>query len=215
MDARDSQVWTDRQPTGCPVDPFSRRVPKSLRGSPTLPVPPDHLWWWPTWTQGKVRPVGLVPHVYRSKQPSHQGCPARSPTAGAHEPFCRVFEAKFDFEERSKFVGSFDVSACTLQQSCVRSNQFTTRIAWRVGGRRTSLRLMQCTKVNSGISSTLVLQRSTLLSSRQLSHACAPIAVKCFVRASAVIPVELRQPGATSLVLACSVDPRGTEAHSR
>ena len=64
-------------------------------------------------------------------------------------------------------------------------------------------------KVNSGISSTLVLQRSTLLSSRQLSHACAPIAVKCFVRASAVIPVELRQPGASSLVLPCSVDPRG------
>ena len=49
----------------------------------------------------------------------------------------------------------------------------------------------------------------SLLSSRQLSHACAPIATKCFVRASAVIPVELRQPGASSLVLACSADPRG------
>ena len=47
------------------------------------------------------------------------------------------------------------------------------------------------------------------VNSRQLSHACAPIAVKRFVRASAVIPVELRQPGASSLVLACSVDPRG------
>ena len=64
------------------------------------------------------------------------------------------------------------------------------------------LRPVQCTKVNSGISSTLVLQRSALLSSRQLS-------VKCFVRASAVIPVELRKPGASSLILACSVDPRG------
>ena len=84
-----------------------------------------------------------------------------------------------------------------------------TRIVWRVVGRRTSLRLVQCTKVNSGISSTLVLQRSTHLSSRQLSHACAPIALKFFVRASAVIPVELRQPGASSLVLACSADPRG------
>ena len=34
-------------------------------------------------------------------------------------------------------------------------------------------------------------------------------AIKCFVRASAVIPVERRQPGAGSLVLACSADPRG------
>ena len=40
------------------------------------------------------------------------------------------------------------------------------RITWRVVGRRTSLRLVQCTKVNSGISSTLVLQRSTLLLGR-------------------------------------------------
>ena len=95
--------------------------------------------------------------------------------------------------------------------SSARAAQFIkalTRIVWRVVGRRTSLRLVQCTKVNSGISSTLVLQRSTLLSSRQLSHACAPLATKCFVRASAVIPVELRQPGASSLVLACSADPR-------
>ena len=98
--------------------------------------------------------------------------------------------------------------------SSTRAAQFIkalTRIVWRVVGRRTSLRLVQCTKVNSGISSTLVLQRSTLLSSRQPSHACAPIATKCFVRASAVIPVELRQPGASSLVLTL----RGTEAHSR
>ena len=51
--------------------------------------------------------------------------------------------------------------------------------------------------------------RSTLLSNQQLSHACAPIATKCFVRASAVIPVALRHPGAGSLVRACSVDPRG------
>ena len=96
--------------------------------------------------------------------------------------------------------------------SSTRAAQFIkalTRIVWRVVGRRTSLRLVQCTKVNSGISSTLVLQRSRLLSSRQLSHACAPIATKCFVSASAVIPVELRQPGASSLVLACSADPRG------
>ena len=74
--------------------------------------------------------------------------------------------------------------------SSTRAAQFIkalTRIVWRVVGRRTSLRLVQCTKVNSRISSTVVLQRSTLLSSRQLSHACAPIAVKCFVRASAVI----------------------------
>ena len=33
--------------------------------------------------------------------------------------------------------------------------------------------------------------------------------VKSFVRASVVIPVELRQPGASSLVPACSVGPRG------
>ena len=37
--------------------------------------------------------------------------------------------------------------------------------------------------------------------------------VKYFVRASVVIPVEPRQPGASSLVPACSVDPRG-DAHS-
>ena len=43
---------------------------------------------------------------------------------------------------------------------------------------------VKCTKVNSGISSTLVLQRSTLLSSRQLSHACAPMVVKFFVSKS-------------------------------
>ena len=70
--------------------------------------------------------------------------------------------------------------------SSTRAAQFMkalTRIAWRVVGRRTSLRPVQCTKANSGISSTLVLQRSTLSSSRQLSHACALIATKCFVRA--------------------------------
>ena len=79
--------------------------------------------------------------------------------------------------------------------SSTRAAQFMkalTRSVWRVVGRRTSLRLVQCTKANSGISSTLVLQRSTLSSSLQLSHACAPIATKCFVRASAVIPAELQ-----------------------
>ena len=96
--------------------------------------------------------------------------------------------------------------------SSTRAAQFMkalTRIVWRVGGSRTSLRPVQCTKVNSGISSTLVLQRSALLSSRQLSHACAPMAVKYFGRASVVIPVALRQPGASSLVPACSVDHSG------
>ena len=93
--------------------------------------------------------------------------------------------------------------------SSTRAAQFIkalTRIVWRVVGRRTSLRLVQCTKVNSGISSTLVLQRSTLLSSRQLSHACAPIATKCFVRASSRGAKTAR---CCSLVLACSADPRG------
>ena len=45
--------------------------------------------------------------------------------------------------------------------SSTRAAQFMkalTRIVWRVVGRRTSLRLVQCTKANSGISSTLVLQ---------------------------------------------------------
>ena len=100
--------------------------------------------------------------------------------------------------------------------SSTRAAQFMkalTRIVWRVVGRRTSLRLVQCTKANFGISSTLVLQ-GPHLSSRQL-HACAPIATKCFVRASAVIPVELRQPGVSSPVLACSADSRGMEAHLR
>ena len=96
--------------------------------------------------------------------------------------------------------------------SSTRAAQFIkalTRIVWRVAGRRTSLRLVQWTKVNSGISSIMVLQRSTLLSSRQLSQACAPIAPKCFGRASVWMPVELRQPGASSLVLSGRVDPRG------
>ena len=81
--------------------------------------------------------------------------------------------------------------------SSTRAAQFMkalTRIVWRVIGRRTSLRLVQCTKANSGISSTWVLQRSIFLSfqsSRQLSHACAPRVTKCIGRASAVIPVEL------------------------
>ena len=60
--------------------------------------------------------------------------------------------------------------------SSTRAAQFIkafTRIVWRVAGRKTSLRLVQWTKVNSGISSIVVLQRSTLLSSRQLSHACS------------------------------------------
>ena len=101
--------------------------------------------------------------------------------------------------------------------SSTRAAQFMkalTRIVWSVIGRRTSLRLVQCTKANSGISSTWVLQRSLLLSSRQLSHACAPRVTKCIGRASAVIPVELKQPGANSL-LACSSDSRGYEAHLR
>ena len=82
-----------------------------------------------------------------------------------------------------------------------------TRIVWRVVGRKTSRRLVQWPKVNSGISSIMVLQRSTLLSSRQLSQACAPVATKCFGRASVQMPVELRQPGASSLVLSCRVNP--------
>ena len=63
------------------------------------------------------------------------------------------------------------------------------------------MRLVQCTKANSGISSTWVLQRSIFLSGRQLSHACAPRVTKCIRRASAVISVELRQPGVGSLKL--------------
>ena len=96
--------------------------------------------------------------------------------------------------------------------SSTRAAQFMkalTRIVWRVIGRRTSLRLVQCTKANSGISSTWVLQRSIFLSSRQLSHACAPRVAKCFERASAVIPVELRQPAVNSLTLARRTVSRG------
>ena len=96
--------------------------------------------------------------------------------------------------------------------SSTRAAQFMkalTRIVWRVIGRRTSLRLVQCIKANSGISSTWVLQRSIFSSSRQLSHARAPRVTKCIGRASAVISVELRQPGVNSLTLACSTDSRG------
>ena len=46
---------------------------------------------------------------------------------------------------------------------------------------------------NVGVAEVNTLKQSAT------SHACAPIAVKCFVRASVVIPVELRQPGASSL----------------
>ena len=58
--------------------------------------------------------------------------------------------------------------------SSIRAAQFMkalTRIVWRAVGRSTSLRLVQFTKA-------VVLQRSTLLSNRQLAHACAPMAVK-------------------------------------
>ena len=48
-----------------------------------------------------------------------------------------------------------------------------TLMVWRVSGRLTSLRLVQCTKVNSCISSICVLERSTFLSRWQLSQACA------------------------------------------
>ena len=94
--------------------------------------------------------------------------------------------------------------------SSTRAAQFIkalTRIVWRVVGRKTSRRLVQWAKVNSGISSIMVLRRSTLLSSRQLSQACAPMATKCFGRTSVWMPVELRQPGASSLVLSCWVNP--------
>ena len=39
-----------------------------------------------------------------------------------------------------------------------------TLMVWRVGGRMTSRRLVQCTKVNSWISSIFVSERSTFLS---------------------------------------------------
>ena len=51
-----------------------------------------------------------------------------------------------------------------------------TRIVWRVAGRRTSLRLVQWTKVNSGISSIVVSevntlkQSTTVTSVRSYSH---------------------------------------------
>ena len=50
-----------------------------------------------------------------------------------------------------------------------------TLMVWRVSGRLTSLRLVQCTKVNSCISSICVLERSTFLSRWQLSQACAHV----------------------------------------
>ena len=46
-----------------------------------------------------------------------------------------------------------------------------TLMVWRVGGRLTSLRLVQRTKVNSWISSIFVLERSTFFSKWQLSQA--------------------------------------------
>ena len=74
-----------------------------------------------------------------------------------------------------------------------------TRMVRRVGGRLISMRLVQCTNVNSGISSICVLERSTCLSRQQLSQACAPITAKLCVSVSVVIPVELRQPSDRSL----------------
>ena len=57
--------------------------------------------------------------------------------------------------------------------------------------------------LNIGVAKVHTLEQSaTVARMRSNSH-------KCFVRASAVIPVELRQPGAGSLVLACSADPQG------
>ena len=76
-----------------------------------------------------------------------------------------------------------------------------TLMVWRVSGRLTSLRLVQCTKVNSCISSICVLERSTFLSRWQLSQACAPMTAKPCVSVSVVIPVELRQPRAKSLAV--------------
>ena len=65
-------------------------------------------------------------------------------------------------------------------------------------------------KVNSGVSSTLVLQRYTvLMQSATVTQASASTAAKYFVRASVVIPVELRQPGASSLVRPAVLTLRG------
>ena len=89
-----------------------------------------------------------------------------------------------------------------------------TRIVWRVVGRRTSLRLVQCTKVNSGIPQPWCCKVYTLKQSATVAR-MGSNSHKMLVRASAVIPVELRQPDAGSLVLARSADPRGMEAHSR
>ena len=66
-------------------------------------------------------------------------------------------------------------------------------------GSLTSLRLAQCTKLNSWISSMLEFEISTCLSSLQLSQACAPSTWKSRVNSSVVIPVELRHPGGNSL----------------
>ena len=78
-----------------------------------------------------------------------------------------------------------------------------TLMVWRVGG-LTSLRLVQCTKANSWISSIFVLERSTFFSKWQMSQACAPNTEKSCVSVSVVIPVELRQPCASSLAVVCS-----------
>ena len=117
-----------------------------------------------------------VPHVRDHVQP---GWPSYSRTNG---------ESVFFSMDSSPFVPSWEAVQSKKAQlpmclseggiaSSTRAAQFikaSTRVVRRVVGRRTSLRHVQCTKVNSGISSTLVLQRSTLLSSRQPSHACAP-----------------------------------------
>ena len=89
--------------------------------------------------------------------------------------------------------------------SSTRAAQFMkalTRIVWRVVGRRTSLRLCSAQR-------RIPEFPQHWCCSRQLSHACAPIVTKCIGRASAVIPVELRQPGVDSLILTCSTDSRG------
>ena len=83
-----------------------------------------------------------------------------------------------------------------------------TRSVWRVVGKRTSLRLVQCTKVNSGISLIMVLPRSTLSSSRQLSHVRSN-SYKVLWEGKCVDSRGAEAAGASSLVLTCSVDPQG------
>ena len=100
-----------------------------------------------------------------------------------------------------------------VSSSSIRAAQFiktSIRIAWRAGGRRTSLRQVQSSKVNSGISSTFGVEEVDPLK----QSATVTRVLKSFVRASVVL-VELKQPGASSLVTSCSVGRRGMEAHTR